>query len=92
MYLIIKILIIICCLGGILYLVKMKQKYKNDSSKTKEEIIDYFKKQYANSMEKGIKTKNLPKDIAKNPFLLMMIKDKTLIFKKGKYYLNTTIK
>ena len=56
MYLIIKILIIICYLGGILYLVKMKQKYKNDSSKTKEEIIDYFK----NSITAKMKSKLNP--------------------------------
>ena len=89
MYLLIKILIIIFCLGGILYLVTMNKKYKNDDSTTKEEIIQYFKDQQADSVESGIKTKDLPITIAKNPYLLMMVKDKTLIFKKGKYYLNT---
>ena len=40
------------------------------------------------SFEKGIKTKDLPKEISKNPYLLIMVQDKTLTFQKGKYYLN----
>lgn len=89
MYLIIKILILVCCLGSILYLVKMNTKYKNDNPSSKEEIIQYFKEQQAISVESGIKTKDLPVEIAKNPYLLMMVKDKTLMFKKGKYYLKS---
>ena len=69
-------------------MMRMNEKYKNDNSTTKEEIINYFKEQQANSVESGIKTKDLPIEIAKNPYLLMMVKDKTLVFKKGKYYLN----
>lgn len=92
MELIIKILIIAICLGGILYLRLINQKYKNDHTNKKEEIIDYFQKQHANKMETGIKTKDLPIDIAKDPYLLMMVKEKILIFKKGKYYLNSNKK
>jgi len=88
MYTVIKVLVLVCCLGGILYLTMMNRKYKNDTSASKEEIINYFKEQKANSVENGIKTKDLPKEIAKNPYLLMMVKDQTLIFKKGKYFLN----
>ncbi len=88
MYWVIRILIVIVCLSGILYFVRMNTKYQNDSSSTKEDIINYFKEQHATSVESGIKTKDLPIEIAKNPFLLMMVQDKTLIFKKGKYYLN----
>jgi len=88
MYLIIKILIVVCCVGGILYLIYMNKKYQNDHSTSKEEIINYFKQQHAHSVESGIKAKDLPKEIAKNPYLLMMVKDQTLMFKKGKYYLN----
>ncbi len=88
MYWIVRVLIIVCCLGGSLYLLKMNKKYQNDNSESKEEIIDYFKKHHADSVENGIKIKDLPKNIAKNPYLLMMVKDKTLIFKNGKYYLN----
>lgn len=89
MYKVIKILIIVCSLGGIIYLIKMNKTYQKDDSNTKEKIINYFKEKEATNLEKGIKTKDLPKDIAKDPFLLMMVQDKTLIFKKGKYYLNT---
>ncbi len=88
MYWVIRILILVICLSGILYFVRMNTKYQNDSSSTKEDIINYFKEQRATSEESGIKTKGLPIEIAKNPFLLMMVKDKTLMFKKGKYYLN----
>lgn len=89
MYLMLKVLIIVFCLGGILYLIRINTKYKNDHSSTKEDIVNYFTKLEAINIEKGIKIKDLPNNIAKNPYLLMMVKDKTLIFKKGKYYLNT---
>lgn len=88
MYLFIKILIVVLCISGVLYMVRMNNKYKNDTSSSKKDIIKYFEENNATSLEKGIKTKDLPTSIAKNPFLLMMIKDKTLEFKKGKYYLN----
>ena len=39
-------------------------------------------------MESGIKMKDLPEHIAKDPNLLTMVSDRTLKFKKGKYYLN----
>lgn len=68
-------------------MISIKNKYKNDISSSKEDIIKYFKDNNAINVENGIKTKELPKDIAKNPYLLMMVQDKTLSFKKGKYYL-----
>lgn len=67
----------------------MKQKYINNSSSTKEDIIKYFKDNSITNLENGIKIKNLPKEIAKNPYLLLMVQDKTLVFEKGKYYLNS---
>lgn len=89
MYSIIKAIVIIFCIGGILYLIKEKVSYKNDNTSVKEEIINYFKVQKATNIENGIKTKDLPDFIAKSSYRLLMIQDKTLIFKKGKYYLNT---
>ena len=89
MYTAIKVLVLLCCLGGIFYLTMMNRKYRNDTSMSKEEIINYLKEQKANNIESGIRTKDLPKDIEKNPYLLMMVKDQTLLFKKGKYFLNT---
>ena len=88
MYSFIKILVIVVCVSGVLYMIRMNNKYKNDTSTSKEDIIKYFKDNNAINLENGIKTKELPKDIAKNPYLLMMVQDKTLSFKKGKYYLN----
>ncbi len=89
MYSIIMAIVIIFCLSGILYIIKEKSSYKNDNTSTKEEIINYFKKQKATNIENGIKTKDLPDFIAKSSYRLLMVQDKTLIFKKGKYYLNT---
>lgn len=88
MYLFIKILVLVVCIGGILYMIRMKSKYKNDTSSSKEDIIKYFNEKNATSVENGITTRELPKEIAKNPYLLMMVQDKTLSFKKGKYFLN----
>lgn len=88
MYKILKIVLPIICVLGMIYMISMKNKYKNDTSSSKEDIIKYFKDNQITSLENGIKTKDLPKEIAKNPYLLMMVQDKTLTFKKGKYYLN----
>ena len=88
MYLFIKILVIAICLSGILYMVVMNNKYKRDTSTSKEDIINYFKDRQATTLDNGINIKDLPNYIIKNPYLLMMVKDKTLEFKKGKYYLN----
>lgn len=88
MYTFIKILLVVICVSGILYMIKMNSKYRNDTSSTKEDIINYFKDKNATSLERGISIKELPRDISKNPYLLMMVKDETLVFKKGKYYLN----
>ncbi len=89
MYVFIKVFVISVCVCGAAYIICMNTKYKNDNSSSKEDIINYFKEQQATSVEKGIKTKDLPIFIAKSSYLLMMVKDKTLIFKKGKYYLNS---
>ena len=89
MFEILKIVISIICVVGIIYIILIKNKYQNDkTSLSKENIIKYFQDNNITSLERGIKTKDLPKEIAKNPYLLMMVQDKTLIFKKGKYYLN----
>lgn len=92
MYSIIKVVIITLCLGGIIYLYMLNKKYKDDSSITKDEIVKYFKEQNAINPENGIKVKELPKNIIKNPYLLMMIKDNTLKFEKGRYYLSNNNK
>ena len=89
MFEILKIIIPIICVVGIIYIILIKNKYQNDkTSLSKENIIKYFQDNNITSLERGIKTKDLPKEIAKNPYLLMMVQDKTLIFQKGKYYLN----
>lgn len=88
MYEILRIMLPIICIAGIIYIAKMKSKYKNDISSSKEDIIKYFKNNNITTLENGIKTKDLSEFIAKNPYLLMMVQDKTLTFKKGKYYLN----
>lgn len=89
MYTFIKLLVPFIALGGIIYIFSMKKKYQNDSSSTKEDIIKYFQENRAIDYENGIRVKDLPIDISKNPYLLLMVQDKTLIFKKGKYYLNS---
>ena len=77
---ILKFLIPIICVMGIIYIMIMKSKYQNDkASLSKENIIKYFQDNHITSFEKGIKAKDLPKEIIKNPYLLMMVQDKTLI-------------
>ena len=88
MYEILKFLISIICIIGIIYIVIMKNKTSLSKDSIKENIIKYFQDNDITSLEKGIKTKDLPKEIVKNPCLLMMVQDKTLNFQKGKYYLN----
>ncbi|MDE5994316.1 MAG: hypothetical protein K2G60_02255 [Oscillospiraceae bacterium] len=88
MYEVLRIVFLLICIAGIVYMIMMKNKYKNDTSSSKEDIIKYFTDNNITNLENGIKTKNLPKEIAKNPYLLMMVQDKTLTFKQGKYYLN----
>lgn len=88
MYKVIVVLVSIICIVGILYINMMKNKYRNDTSSSKEDIIKFFEDNNAVNLENGIKIKDLPVEISKNPYLLMMVQDKTLSFKKGKYYLN----
>ncbi len=90
-YDIIKILIITFAIGGIFYTIKISNRYNKDTS-TKEVIISLFKEHNAIDLESGIKIKDLPNNISKSLYLLMMVKDNTLIFKKGKYYLNEKLK
>ena len=85
MFKILKIFFLIVCVLGIMYVILLKNKYKNNqTSFAKEKIIKYFQDNNITSFEKAIK----PKEIIKNPYLLMMIQDKTLNLKKGKYFLN----
>lgn len=86
MYKIIVILLVLICLFGIIYMNRLKKNY--DDSSSREDIIKYFKDKNAISVEAGIKTKDLPKEISKNPDLLMMVKNGTLKFEKFKYFLN----
>ncbi len=88
MYEILRIVLPILCIAGITYMTLMKNKYKNDTSSSKEDIIKYFMDNNITNLENGIRTKDLPKKVVNNPYLLMMVQDKTLTFKKGKYYLN----
>lgn len=88
MYLFIEILLVGLSICVLIYMINMKNKYKKDATSSKEDIIKYFEDNNATSVENGIKTKKLPIEIAKNSYLLIMIQDKTLTFKKGKYYLN----
>ena len=88
MFKILKIFVLILCIAGIIYIVLLKNKCKKEKALlSKENIIRYFQENNMTSLEKGIKAKDLPKEILKNPYLLMMVQDKTLTFQKGKYYL-----
>lgn len=86
MYKIVGLLLVVLCLLGIYYMNKQKKNYQN--STYKKEILKYFEEMGATSVETGIKTKDLPKEIAKSPELLMMVQDGTLKFEKWKYFLN----
>ena len=86
---ILKIVALIICVLGIIYVILLKNKYKNNQSTfAKEKTIKYFQDNNITSFEKAIKAKDLSKEIIKNPYLLIMVQDKTLTFKNGKYFLN----
>ena len=87
MYDMIQYILPIICIVGIVFMVWMKRRYQNDTSSTKEDILQYFKDHHITNLETGVRTKELPKEILKNPYLLMLVQDHFLIFKKGKYYL-----
>ncbi len=91
MYTVIRLTLVLVCLTGVLYLVIVKKKYKGDTA-GRENIIDYFKERGAISIESGIRIKDLPIEIAKSNYLLLMVQDGTLVFKKGKYYLGEKTK
>ena len=79
------VLIIICILGSIAGIkghLKYK-KYKQDIDGTNK-IIDYFK---ANGKD-GIKPLDIPKELLNTGYIYWMNKDKILIYKDGKYFLN----
>ena len=62
MFEILKIIIPIICVVGIIYIILIKNKYQNDkTSLLKENIIKYFQDNNITSLERGIKTKDLPK-------------------------------
>lgn len=88
MLVVLKFIVPIFCGVGIIYVVVLKNNYKNDKTLTKEKIIKYFEDHNITSLENGVKIKDLPKEIGKNPYLLMLVQDKTITLKKGKYYLN----
>ncbi len=89
MFKILKIVALIICILGIIYGILLKNKYKNNHTFfAKEKIIKYFQDNNITRFEKAIKPKDLPKEIIKNPYLLIMVQDKTLTFKNGKYFLN----
>ena len=87
MFKILKIVALIICILGIICVILLKNKYKNNQT-SKEKIIKYFQDNNITSFEKAIKAKDLSKEIIKNPYLLIMVQDKTLTFKNGKYFLN----
>lgn len=87
MYRVIEIIVVcLCLLCSLSYFSKMRKSH--DASSSREEIINYFKEQKAFSVETGIKIKDLPDHIARDENLIMMAGDRTLKFKKGKYFLN----
>lgn len=79
------ILFVLCILIIILGIIGMKKeaKYKKDTETVKK-ILDYFK----TAGKEGVDPKIIPEDIVKTGYLVWMQKDKTIIFKNGKYYLN----
>lgn len=87
MYRMVEIVVIVLALLCGVQFMRMRKTSENDTA-GREAIIDYFKEQQAFSVETGIKIKDLPREIAESQNLLMMAADRTLKFKKGKYYLN----
>ena len=75
------ILCLIFIAFGIVGLLK-HEKYKNDTD-TVDMIKDWFKQ----NAKEGIEPQKLPKDIVKTGYLTWMQKDKIIVFKDGKYYL-----
>lgn len=65
MYKILMIVLAIICLLGIISITLLNNKYKKDTSSSKENIIKYFNDNNITSLENGIRTKDLPKEITK---------------------------
>lgn len=59
------IVLAIICLLGIISITLLNNKYKKDTSSSKENIIKYFNDNNITSLENGIRTKDLPKEITK---------------------------
>lgn len=86
MYFDVEIILYVLCLIIIVlgFFGMLKQsKYKKDIE-TVNSIIGYFKKEGKN----GVKPKDLPKKILKTGYITWMLKDKTIEYRDGKYYLN----
>ena len=87
MYHFTEIFLIVFCLiiisFGIKGLIK-ENEYKKDIETVKK-IIDYFGKEGVY----GIEPNKLPKDIIKTGYIPLMLKDKTIVFKNKKFYLNS---
>lgn len=93
MYNLIKFLVVVIALLGILYLFNLNKKGNTLKSQVnKDKIIKYFEEKRATSIESGITTKELPEDIRRDECLFMLLKEKTIVFKKGKYFLNKNSK
>lgn len=86
MYSSIRTILYVLCLViivlGIIGMVK-QEKYKKDAETVKK-IIKYFKKEGKN----GVDPKKVPREILKTGYITWMLKDKTIVYKDGKYYLN----
>ncbi len=86
MYQFTEIFLIAFCLIIIIFGIKgvfIQNKYKKDSE-TVNRIIEFFEKEG----KEGVEPNSIPKDIIKTGYINFMLKDKTLIFKNKKYYLN----
>ena len=86
-FFIIFVVIFVIFSFGAFYLHELKRGTEKDA-RPRLAIIQYFKKMRAFDFERGIKVKDLPKDVAKHPALLMLVQDGTLCMEKGRYFLN----
>mgnify|MGYP003306614565 CR=1 FL=1 len=86
MYSIVKTILYVLCLViivlGIIGMLK-QNKYKKDTEAVNN-IISYFKK----AGKGGINPKDIPKEILKTGYITWMLKDRTIEYKDGKYYLS----
>ena len=78
---ILLVLCLIICFFGVIGIFK-EQKYKKDTE-TVQKIVDYFKREGKD----GVEPKRLPQEILKTGYITWMLKDKTIEYKDGKYFL-----